>query len=243
LRAPGSWHPKRNNFAQIVASDCEQLLNFLSGNSLPAFSESFPKEKQKIVYLLHPSEGAAASAGEWMVEALARFSITRGGQRHKQLEGLTGYLFHQVGFAVAQAFAVDQYRSKSAETNATESEHLNEFRHLWGGMVQLWLTELSDRERAAFDVLETENERDAYRIIRSYARKAAADGHVDFPIVRDNLCLRLGVTPQGAGKMRVKFCKPEIAILTPTAPYEANVRSARYRWLLSAKTMEFDEPF
>lgn len=96
-------------------------------------------------------------------------------------------------------------------------------------------------ERAALERLQTANERDAFRIIRSFARKGAADGNRDFPIARDNLAERLGITPQGAGLLRAKFCKPEIGILSKTTQAVANVSCARYALLQSVA--DFGDPF
>ena len=61
------------------------------------------------------------------------------------------------------------------------------FESLWHGLMENWKSNLSAIERQFFTRLETDNERDAFRIVRSFARKAEQDGAADFPIVRDNL--------------------------------------------------------
>lgn len=78
--------------------------------------------------------------------------------------------------------------------------------------------------------LETENERDAFRIVRSYARKAERDGTADFPIGRDNLGERLGITGKGAAWIRDKLAT--LGAIEKTADYVANKSAARFKWLL-----------
>jgi len=96
-------------------------------------------------------------------------------------------------------------------------------------LVQRWRAGLSEDERELFAGLETENERDAFRIIRSFAVKAARDGAADFPIVRDNLAERLGITGNGAAWIREKFVR--LGVIKKTANYVPNRFAARFKWL------------
>ena len=98
--------------------------------------------------------------------------------------------------------------------------------------------ELKDVGR--FAQTNVEAERGAFRIIRSYAHKAAEDDAPDFPIVCENLGARLGITLQGASRMRQKFVR--LGILAQTVAYRANVAAARYRWLLT-DALTSDDPF
>jgi hypothetical protein len=98
-------------------------------------------------------------------------------------------------------------------------------------LAEKWNAALSAAEREIFTRLETENERDAFRIVRSFARKALQDGAADFPVVRDNLAERLGVTGKGAAWIRDKLAK--LGIIAKTADYVPNKFAARYKWFLS----------
>ena len=86
-------------------------------------------------------------------------------------------------------------------------------------------------EREIFRRLETENERDAFRIVRSYGRKAEQDGAADFPIVRDNLAARLGLTGNGAAGIRDKLAR--LGAIQKTVNYVPNKSAARFKWLLT----------
>ena len=86
-------------------------------------------------------------------------------------------------------------------------------------------------EHEAYDRLEGENLRDAFRIIRSFERKAQRDESDDFAIARDNLAARLGVTGKGAAWIRDRLV--ELKVIVRTQEYKPNRSAARYRWLLS----------
>jgi hypothetical protein len=101
-----------------------------------------------------------------------------------------------------------------------------------------WISSLTEAERRIYDQLQSENERDAFRIIRSYARKAKADGLPDFPIARDNLAERIGITGKGAAWIRDKLAT--LGAITKTAKYVPNKAATRYRWMLE---VEDEKPF
>ena len=101
---------------------------------------------------------------------------------------------------------------------------------LWSGLMENWKSSLSSIERQFFTRLETDNERDAFRIVRSFARKAEQDGAADFPIVRDNLASRLGITGKGAAGIRDKLAR--LGAISKTMDYVPNKFAARFKWLL-----------
>lgn len=109
---------------------------------------------------------------------------------------------------------------------------MDSFEKLWAGLAENWRSNLSATERQIFTRLETENERDAFRIVRSFARKAEQDSTADFPIARDNLAERLGITGKGAAGIREKFVR--LGVIKKTANYVPNKFAARFKWLLKA---------
>ena len=160
---------------------------------------------------------------------LNKLGITATGTRNKKLGSLVGEIFHQVGRDVAHRLVVAQFQTKTAATNADEAEHIESFENHWAGLMEKWLITLSAAEREIFVQLETENERDAFRIVRSYARKAIQDGAADFPIVRDNLGDRLGMTGKGAAGIRDKLAR--LGAIEKTANYVPNKSAARFKWI------------
>jgi hypothetical protein len=231
MRAPGCWNPDTEKCSEIVwenvRTSLESVLSRkskitpLNGNGLESHFPDTKKETSFSVSLYHEAE------------LLQKLGITVTGTRNKKLGNLVGEVFHQVGRVMAQRLAAAQFRTKTAATKAGEAEHLASFEKHWTGLAEKWSATLSAAERKIFTRLETENERDAFRIVRSFARKAEHDGAADFPIVRDSLAERLGVTGKGAAWIRDKLAK--LGAIAKTADYVPNKFAARFRWLLNAK--------
>jgi hypothetical protein len=88
-------------------------------------------------------------------------------------------------------------------------------------------------ERAAYASQSSESHREAFVIIRGWAEIASTkeEPEPDFPIATEPLGEELGLTPQGAGKIRRQFV--DDGIIKQTAPYDYRAgQSARYRWAL-----------
>lgn len=231
MRCPGSWNPDTDQCNEIVWENTRTSFeSVLSGKSKKAplncngLEGHFPDTKKETsfsVSLYHEKE------------LLQRLGITETGTRNGKLAGLVGEIFHQVGRDMAQRLAIAQFRTKTAATKADEMEHKASFEKLWTGLADKWAATLSAAEREIFNRLETENERDAFRIVRSYARKAETDSAADFPIVRDSLAQRLGVTGKGAAWIRDKLGK--LGAIEKTANYVPNKSATRFKWLLAGK--------
>jgi len=234
MRAPGCWNPDTDTCSQIVWENCRTSLeSVLSGKSKIAalncngLESHFPDKRNKLLSLLPSS-----SSNYHELELLQRLGITATGTRNGKLGKLVGEIFHQVGQDMAQRLAAAQFRTKTATTKADEAAHLTSFEKHWSGLAVKWTATLSPAEREIFTRLETENERDAFRIVRSFARKADQDGAADFPIARDNLAERLGVTGKGAAWIRDKLAK--LGVIAKTADYIPNKFAARFEWRLNA---------
>ena len=235
MRAPGSWNPSTDQCNQIVWENTLTSLDLVhSGKSkngsliCNGLASDFP-DREKSFLSLPPYRG---------VELLKKFGITMTATRNQKLGELVGEVFHQVGHATARRLAERQFSQKTAATQATESEHLKSFEVLWEGLAGQWISSLTAAESRIYGQLQSENERDVFRIIRSYARKAKAEGLTDFPIARDNLAERIGVTGKGAAWIRDKLAR--LGAITKTAKYVPNKSATRYRWIAD---VEAEEPF
>ncbi len=227
MRAPGCWNPGTDTCSQIVWENCRTSLeSVLSGKFKTAplnsneLETDFPDTKKETSFSVSLyREG----------ELLNKLGISATGTRNGKLADLVGEVFYQVGRNMARRLASAQFQTKTAATKATESEHLESFENLWAGLHDKWMAALSAPERDIFLRLETDNERDAFRILRSYARKAELDGAADFPIVRDNFAERLGITGKGAAWIRDKLAR--LGAIEKTVEYIPNKSSARFKWL------------
>ena len=231
MRAPGCWNPSTDQCNEIVWENTRSYLEtVLSGNSktpslnCKALQDEFPDKERSISF--SPSPGSAYRKAQF----LQRLGITSAGTRNLKLARLVGEMFHQVSYTTARQLAQEQWRCKTVSPQAKETEHFASFEKLWSGLASKWTATLSEKEREIFTALETENERDAFRIVRSFARKAKQDGAEDFPVARDNLAERLGITGPGASKIRDKLAK--LGVVEKTAAYVPNKFAARFKWLL-----------
>ena len=217
--------------------------NDLSGNSTETAGAAFPEKRKKFSFSPSPptndfqrsSSGEAAREPldaplyrEWRKTWSTAFAITMQGTRNGQLCSLTGAMFHQVGCEMASRIAAQQFRTKQVETRASLREHTENFAECWRGLERAWLARLSKAERHAFESLTTQHECDAFRIVNSYARHARESEANDFPIARDNLGARLGITGRGAGKIREKLTR--FGIVRLVKQYRPNRAAARYVW-------------
>jgi hypothetical protein len=235
MRAPGSWNPGTNTPSEIYWQNADELIAELSPYVLGKFrrigevslihSDASPIEKKVSLSLLSLSELGRLIGGA------EGFRISQVATRREKLKWLTGAAFNQVSRFVAEQMARAQFAEKAVATNADQAEHLRDLAEIWAWMESLWLESISDAEREKFTSLATDAERGAFRIIRSYSHKATQDGKADFPIARDNLGERVGITGEGAGLLRAKFVR--LGIIARTAAYRANVAAARFRWLLA----------
>jgi hypothetical protein len=233
MRAPGCWNPGTDTCSQIVWENCRTSLeSVLSGKSKNAplirkgLETHFPDTKKKASF-----SSPSSFPNYHELELLQEFGITATNTRNDKLAALTGEIFNQVGGAMARQLVQAQFRHKTVSTEASEQEHMASFEELWAGLAARWRDTISEDEREKLAQLETDNEREAFRIIRSYAAKAANDGAKDFPIARDNLAERLGITGKGAAGIREKFMR--LGIIAKTANYVPNKSAARFKWLLT----------
>jgi hypothetical protein len=227
IRAPGTWNPKTNQVGAIIFTSITPLL---------------PKErKEEVCSFLYPSSHAA-SGGQlndsrfrllycggyqnW----LEQFAITQPGTRHAQLRALMYCIFRQVGHSVGRELADKQYQAARVQPKATLAEHLEEFEELWSWTIKQWQAELSDLEHEVFSNLQTETERDLFRILRNFGRYAATKDEADFPFPIQHVAARLDVSFQHVSKLRQRFVQS--CIITPTKPAVTNRQAARFGWCL-----------
>ncbi len=124
------------------------------------------------------------------------------------------------------------------QPKATLAEHLEEFEELWIWVTKQWRADLSDAEQETFAKLETETQRDLFRILKNFARYAAEKEEPDFPFPIQHVATRVGTSFQYVSKLRRSFVKA--SIIAPTAPSITNRSAARFRWCLLANPRTAD---
>jgi hypothetical protein len=157
-------------------------------------------------------------------EWASKFAISAPDSRHKQLIELVCAVFLQASQKVARQNAERQYEEASPAPASSLAEHLEEFAEMWASYERRWIASLSEAERAKFDALDTETERDAFRILRNWSQTSTPH----FFAHCQNLADRLGITREGAGSLRRRFCVR--GIMRKTEDYVIRQRATRYKW-------------
>lgn len=96
---------------------------------------------------------------------------------------------------------------------------------MWHGMDRKWLAKLSPREREKFNALGTDNEREAFRILKNWSQTDSPDFYAHC----ESLAQRLDMSLQGASQLRKRFCA--VGIMRETARYVPHKLAARYQWI------------
>ena len=133
--------------------------------------------------------------------------------RHHRLVRLVGVAFYQCSREVASKNAELQHAEANPQPEATLSQHVDDFGQAWDGIQRQWLRKLSSPERKKFDALTTDNEREAFRIIRTGHKRIRRISKSWLNILDGDLACR-GVAH---GKLRDRFCA--LGVLRKTAEY------------------------
>jgi hypothetical protein len=89
----------------------------------------------------------------------------------------------------------------------------------------------SPAERAAYESRPSDTHRRFFEIARGFAESAASNDKPDFPLATGPISKKLGITEQGAGKIRSQFVTDGIIERTEKYDYREG-KAARYRWTL-----------
>jgi hypothetical protein len=225
LLAPGIQ--KKNQLGAIFFTSMASLLQKKEGKEVSPF-------------LYHSTHGAndgqlndsklrllqSRVSQEW----LRQFAITQPGTRHAQLQALVCWIFRQVGHEVARLIAEAHYKAARVQPNATLSEHLEEFEELWTWVTNQWRSDLSGAEQEKFAKLESETQRELFKILKNFAKNAVSRKEEDFPFPIQHVAERLGVSFQYVSKLRQRFVNS--FVIVQTKPPMTNRSAARFRWCL-----------
>lgn len=234
IRAPFSWNPKNDTCGLLFLDSLTPVLKGGANQRLCAGREDISS------LLCHATtreeKGQLHDKRQKTPETLAaelseKFAITAAGTRNDQLKKLVAECYRFYGQEVVRRAALRQYESATPRPRATAEEHAKDFDSFWTFFCDLWRNELCPSERTQLDSLVTATERDGFRIIRSWAQLAEANGSSDCSISTEDLGRRLGISWQGISKMRTKFEAHQI--IRKTVAAKPNRESARYQWLLS----------
>ena len=235
IRVPGSLNPSTGEIGLILADTIRPLLDHLerqeralksatlTSNSLAPRELVRDKEVNNYSYQ-HKGGFASASTQRLIDEVLAKYPITKKGTRHGVLVKLIGELSHKFGLQLSERIVEKHYELYRDNVTTGLDDHMREFRNAWRSFRKKKEKQMTDAERVRFDKLQTEPQREAFLLCRSFAALKK-----EFPLSQASLADRVGVTQQGAGYVIEKLIS--VGAIEKTANAKTNRKSAYYKWM------------
>ena len=234
IRLPGSRNPSTGEIGLILADTIRPLLDHLesqekalksatlTSNSLGRRELVRDKEVNNYSYQ-HKNGFASCSTQRLIDDVLSKYPITKKGTRHGVLVKLTGELFHKFGFQLSERIVAQHHELYRDNVTTGRDDHMREFRNAWRSFRGKKEKEMTRSERILFDKLQTEPQREAFLLCRSFARLKK-----EFPLSQSSLADRVGVTQQGAGYVIAKLFS--VGAIEKTADAKTNRKPAFYKW-------------
>lgn len=235
IRAPGTLNPKTGTVSLIEAETIKPLLE-----SVPR-TWSAGVGKATALYLgngstlsLHKSTNnyflsTYSVSTKPLVEAiLCRYAIERRGTRNSILIKLVGELIHKFGYEAAERIVREHHGRNRNNVVSDAEEHIREFRAAWSGMRSKVIASYPPVERASFESLRTDHQREGFMIIRAFAGAASHKAQQDFDVSQSSLADRLSITPPGAANV-IKSLS-DLGSIEQTQRPIRHRHCGRYRW-------------
>jgi hypothetical protein len=236
IRVPGSLNPSTGKAELIIADTIRPLLDHLASREKPSKP---PLLKVKSFYLRNLSENreadnssysinrfSSASTERLIEQIIVKYPIKTKSTRNGVLLKLAGELFHKFGRQLSEQIVRQHYHTYRQNVTTTLKEHMREFAAAWNSFLSNAIKSLSASERRIFDQLNTDPQREAFMLIRSFSNLAKGG---NFPVAQLSLADRLSVTQPGARCVISKLV--ELRAIEKTADARVNSKSACYRWV------------
>jgi hypothetical protein len=165
---------------------------------------------------------------QWAEVWQEQYSIKIPRTRNDLLTKLVYEIFNQVGLEQAETMAGLQFDQKQVTTVEDRMGHMSEFKAAWLGLENRFVQSLSARERCFYESLKRQAQKDKFRIVRSWARLSAENGHSVFPLAIRSLADRVGQKVPTASEFRNLLVQH--GIIREVEGYQAGVKCGRYAW-------------
>jgi hypothetical protein len=244
IRLPGSFNPSTEGVELILAETMRPLINQLMSQTTKnspnlRLYQLTPPHLGNLIEIREVNNSSSctrpfwsASTGRLIEEVVVKHPINAKGTRNGVLVKLTGELFHKFGRELSERIIRKHYDRYKKNVTTALKEHMREFSAAWESFLAKAINSLSPSERGIFDQLNTESQREAFLLIRSFSNFAT----YDFPVALLSLADRLSITPPGASCVISKLV--DLKAIEKTADARINSKSARYRWIANV-----DQPF
>jgi hypothetical protein len=238
IRVPGSLNPSTGKPELILADTIRPLLDHLAlakkssktsllkvrPISLPNLSENREADNSSC-----SSNGFCSSSTNRLIDRIIiKYPIEAKSTRNGVMVKLVGELLHKFGRELSERVVRQHYELNHKNVATSLKEHLREFTAAWDLFLSNAIKSLSASERRIFNQLNTGPQREAFMLIRSFARLAKGN---DFPVAQLSLADRLSITQPGARCVISKLADPRVRAIEKTMDACVNSKSARYRWI------------
>jgi hypothetical protein len=235
IRVPGSLNPNTGEVELILADTIRPLIDQLKVNEEAEKAEKSATLRSKTVSpsaLLRDKEAEssfdkcfqALSTKRLIDEVLVKHPIKRKGTRRGVLLKLAGELFRKFGSQLSERIVAQHYQLYRDNVRTSLVEHMRQFRAMWRSFRAKEEKQLSDSERASFDELKSDPQREGFFLCRSFAKFKT-----NFPLSQRSFGDRLSITQRGAGYVIAQLV--EAASIKLTIPAKTNSSSACYAWI------------
>jgi hypothetical protein len=224
IRVPGSLNPKDGSFGLIAFDTLTPRLNEWRGLLGGLWDASNTRQQ------CFANTTVIVLAKQWIATVCEQYAIAAPRTRRNRLLQMVGFMVNQCGRKLALKAAAEQHRQAQPAAKSPMAEHLADFAVAWKDVTKKEVRKLSQQERRAYLALKTDTDREAFLIMRNWAKTSKPD----FYAHRDTLAARLCVSGVFAGKIRSRFCEKDT--MRKTTNYVVHKRATRYRWLLPMTT-------
>ena len=229
MRMPGTFNPSTGRYSTIFSENVQEseVLNSLYVAFTP-FSRTNATDTEK-----NPL-GSVSLYRTWAGKWKDQYAIKAPSCRHDRLVKLVFEIFNQVSLGQAEVMAGLQFDQKQVTTRADRGQHMKEFQSIWSGLESRFVENLSDRERAFYESLNRQAQKDKFRIVFGWSRFSAERGRSDFPLSIGSLAERTGQAISSASRFRDLMV--ERGIIREIQQYQAGVKPGQCAWLAAELT-------
>ena len=235
IRMPGSFNPSTGGMELIIADTIRPLLEHLASRKkrskplLCAVKSFHLRNCTEIEKQITPLTGlnafTSASTGKLIEEIILKHPIEAKSTRNGVLLRLAGECFYKFGRQLSERIIREHFDRNKKNVTTPLKDHMREFSVAWQSFLKSTIQSFSKSERQIFERLNTEPQREAFLITRSFSKWAKSD----FLVALYSLADRLSVSVSGAAYTIEKLV--ELRAIVKTADTHINVTSARYRWI------------
>lgn len=238
IRVPGAVHPITSEPEKILADTIRPLIEHLAAEaekpSVNDTSRSLSNVPRKLLldkeadnYSYTEQGFSSGSTGRLIDQIIKKHPIEKKSTRNGVLLKLVGELFHKFGRTLSEQIVGRHYELYQQNITTPRKDHMREFVAAWQSILDKNIKGFSGSEHCIFEQLNSEPQREAFLLLRSWSRFANGE---DFQVVQFSLSDRLRITQRGVGYVLDRLV--QLKAIQKVAEAQTHRRGALYRWMI-----------